>query len=152
MASMARLAASQSEPAAESEQVQWWAKGSMDSTSAPSPRYWLALQASAKVRLACQRCLMALDLDLKVDTRLQFVAGEAQAAALDARSEHDVLDLTAPLDMLELVEDELLLQLPAVAMHPQPCRSLAKSDPADQASVNGRPPSPFEALKSWRKG
>ena len=48
---------------------------------------------------------------------LRFVDGEAQAEALDADSEDDVLALAPALDLRTLVEDELLLAWPIVPRH-----------------------------------
>ena len=82
-----------------------------------APELWLHLGAQADVVRACQRCLQPFALPLAVDRRFRFVAGEDQAAALDADSDDDVLALEPRIDLRELVEDELLLALPLVPRH-----------------------------------
>ena len=80
-----------------------------------------------------------------VDRALRFVDGEAQAEALDADSEDDVLALVPALDLRALVEDELLLAWPIVPRH-EHCAAPAYRAGDDEApSAN-----PFSALASLK--
>jgi uncharacterized protein len=88
---------------------------------------------------------------LAIDQRLRFVRGEAQAEALDAEIEEDVLALSKSLDLRELVEDELLLALPIVPRHgvcPQPL-PLLQGDAAPPDEVPERE-NPFAALQGLK--
>jgi uncharacterized protein len=71
---------------------------------------------SADLVLECQRCLEAVILPVKVDVSLAFVDGIEQAGQLP-----EVLDPCLVEDgrvlFRDLIEDELLLTLPQVAMH-----------------------------------
>jgi uncharacterized protein len=90
---------------------------------------------------------------VEVDTWLRFVSDEAQAAALDAELEEDVLALEREQDALELVEDELLLALPLVPRHeecPQPL-PLPAEDLDDEADAAPAKPNPFAALAQLKK-
>jgi uncharacterized protein len=107
----------------------------------------LRLHAGTVLNLVCQRCLQPMAVPLELDSKLRFVADEAQAEALDEHSEEDVLALTAALDLHELVEDELILALPLVPRHDHCPNALATAaEPvAEQAH-------PFAALAAWRGG
>jgi uncharacterized protein len=104
----------------------------------------------ARLNLTCQRCLGAVPAPLAVVSRFRFVAGETQAAALDAEAEEDVLASTRSLDLRTLAEDELLLALPIVPRHdvcptPLPRPSAGPDDEAAAA------PNPFAALAGLKK-
>jgi uncharacterized protein len=129
--------------------VQWQAIGESIAVAGSEAELWLALKADTSVWLTCQRCLQPMDVALSLARRLRFVRGEAQAEALDAEIEDDVLALSRQLDLRELVEDELLLALPIVPRHercPSPLPMAVRVDePADDPAA-GRP-NPFEALR-----
>lgn len=142
--SLARLAASQTLPQDEAPPpVQWACVGERRPVQGAEPEVWLRLQARADVWLQCQRCLQPLRQALEIDRRIRFVRGEAQAEALDAESEDDVLALTRWLDLRELVEDELLLALPLVPRH-DACTPPAKADDGSDTPAEN----PFAALAS----
>ena len=110
---------------------------------------WLHLRAETHLWLVCQRCLQPVAVDVHGRRSFQFVAGEADAARLDADSEDDVLALTRSLDLLALAEDELLLNLPLVPRHevcPQPLPLAAGPALPDDA------PHPFAALAALKRG
>lgn len=70
----------------------------------------------AVVAPRCQRCLSPFELALTAEFRLGIVATEQQAEGLNARYEPLIVD--ADLLLVDLVEDELLLVLPAFPRHP----------------------------------
>ena len=115
----------------------WRAAGEQTPPRGLAPRVWLHLTASTQVAMVCQRCLGSVTVPLDVDRRFGFVAGEAEAAALDADSDDDVLALERWLDVQALVEDELLLALPLVPRH---------ADCAPPAAIAGAAPPPDEAV------
>jgi uncharacterized protein len=111
----------------------------------------LRIDVSTQVRLECQRCLQPMLQPLRVDRRFFFVPGEDAAAALDAETDDDVLELTPALDLHALVEDELLLALPIVPRHeacPEPMSlSFGEEDAASAAEDH-----PFAALAALKTG
>jgi uncharacterized protein len=145
-----RLDRSQRLPqAAPATAVQGSARGEIRRVSGEEPQTWLHLQARTTVWLACQRCLAPLRLDLAVEQPIRVVRGEAQAEALDADSDHDVLALAPVIDLRQLIEDELLLALPIVPRHdacPAPAR------PAPEDSAGDETPHPFAALARLKAG
>ena len=130
--------------------VHWLARGEQRGVPTGQRQAWLHLHADVVVAMQCQRCLLPVEVALKARRSFLFVHGEASAAELDADSEHDVLALTRDLDLKQLVEDELLLNLPLVPRHatcPTPIEvKAAQIDPPDDA------PHPFAGLAAWRKG
>jgi len=123
-ATLARLADLQVPPQDQGQaEVHWRACGERRLKAGSEAELWLTLSVQAPVWLTCQRCLQPMALDLAIERPLRFVHGEAQAEALDAESDDDVLALPRWLDLRELAEDELLLGLPLVPRHeacPQP--------------------------------
>ncbi len=79
------------------------------------------------------------------------MASEAEAERLDAESDDDHLVLVPRLDLLALVEDELILELPLVPRHEGICPEPLPQPAADEAPVDERP-NPFAALAALRKG
>lgn len=100
-------------------EVTWTVVGEQHPVAGSVPETWLVLEAQARVRLECQRCLQPMEQPLVVHRRFRFVADEAEAERLDEESEDDVLALPprGRLDLLPLVEDELILALPIVPRH-----------------------------------
>lgn len=100
-------------------EVAWTAAGEQRPVTGGAPETWLVLEAQARVRLECQRCLQPMEQALVVQRRFRFVPDEAEAERLDEESEDDVLALPprGRLDLLPLVEDELILALPIVPRH-----------------------------------
>jgi uncharacterized protein len=151
-ASLQRLAELQSPPQdTPLAAVDWQAQGRRVPTAVGEAELWLHLQAQAPVWLSCQRCLQPFTVPLAIDQRLRFVRGEAQAEALDAEIEEDVLALSKSLDLRELVEDELLLALPIVPRHgvcPQPLPLLqGDAAPPDEAPERENPFAALQGLK-----
>lgn len=108
--------------------VHWHARGEMLNPQHVHPQIWLHLQADATLPLVCQRCLLPVDVPVSVDRSFRFVADEATAAAEDEESEEDLLALSRSFDLLELVEDELLMELPVAPRHevcPEPVKMSA---------------------------
>jgi uncharacterized protein len=129
----------------EAAPVAWQARGERRSVRQGAAETWLHLHADTTVVLQCQRCLAPVRVPLEVNRDFLFVAGEDAAARLDAAIDDDVLALTRALDLRELIEDELLLALPLVALHEQcPVPLLAAQDaPVEE-------PHPFAALAALK--
>jgi len=134
--------------------VAWSVQGEARPVTGGEPELWLTLKASTTAWLACQRCLQPMAETLVIDRRIRFVRGEAEAEALDAESEDDVLALARSLDLRELVEDELLLALPLVPRHercPQPLPMAAAAiEPAAAAEPAAHPFAVLKHLKTDR--
>jgi uncharacterized protein len=147
LAELPRLCDPIDDPAAP---VSWRARAWRPERPGPNALVQLHLEAHVDVARICQRCLEPMQIALRIDRRLRFVRGEAQAARLDAESDEDVLALEPTLDMVALIEDELLLELPLVPRHER-CVDLAglgSLSPSDDGDTAPRPFQVLEALKA----
>ncbi len=134
--------------------VQWRVLGSVRQAQGGAEELWLQLQASAHVRLQCQRCLGPCEQVLDVDRPIRFVATEEEAERLDEELEEDVLAYTHKVSAKELVEDELIMAMPLVAMHTlcPPGEGLAPmAQPDHTIDLPQERENPFAALAGWRK-
>lgn len=149
--SLERLAASGApeSPAQGWPALCWSLHGETRQPKGGKAQTWLHVVASARVWLTCQRCLQPVQEQVEVDRWIRFADTEAEAEALDAESEDDVLALPRHLDARELIEDELLLALPLVPHHevcPEPL-PLPQDEPLE---VDERP-NPFAALAALKR-
>lgn len=131
--------------------VAWSARGEIrPGPAGAAPQAWLQLQAQARVPLACQRCLSAVETELLVDRWFRFVADEAAAEAEDDDCEEDLLALEPRPDLQDVIEDELILSLPLVPMHercPQPPAELQAGASGAAEPAEPERPHPFAALQ-----
>ncbi len=112
---------------------------------------WLGLRLSAQVARTCQRCLQPVVLPMESERLFRFVADEATAAEQDEDSAEDVLVWSRHFNLHELMEDELLLELPFVPMH-EACAEQAASTPeADSAVPSSDTHKPFADLAALIK-
>lgn len=72
---------------------------------------------SAQLKLICQRCMQEMTYAANSKVSLAIVNSEALAEKLPDNYEPLLLLSGAEVSLSELVEDELILTLPAVAMH-----------------------------------
>lgn len=103
------------------------------------------IQIEAAVTLTCQRCLEPYEQPLRSVAKLAFVADEADAGRVPEGYEA-VVAPGARIDLVELVEDELLLSLPVVALHGEgtQCAGAAR-----QAEDDGREERPAETHRPF---
>ncbi|HEY7883435.1 MAG TPA: YceD family protein [Cellvibrionaceae bacterium] len=110
--------------------------------------------ADANIMLVCQRCLEPVEVNLRSDIALAIVWSEDQATGLPKYLDPWILDEGAA-DLYEMIEEELLLALPAVAYHAEPCvpEALFQSgEPAaEKTSVERNPFQVLEQLKGSPK-
>lgn len=135
--------------------VRWQARGEMrPGASGGTPAIWLHLVANAVVPLTCQRCLGPVQTPLSVDRWFRFVADEAAAAAEDDDCEEDLLALEPRPRLYEVLEDELLMELPLVPLHDVcPVQVVMHtSDPmVGEAAGEHERKNPFAGLASLKK-
>jgi uncharacterized metal-binding protein YceD (DUF177 family) len=107
-------------------------------------------KAAPALAVGCSMVLKPAEQTLELDRWFRFVESEEVAQAEDDDSLEDLLVFEPQFDLLDLLEDELLLDLPLVPMHetcPQP-PVLGRSDPAE---VVADKPHPFAALAQLKK-
>jgi uncharacterized protein len=149
LAQFERLEGMQQDDAAPTE-VRFQVQGAMRPNSAGVAEPWLHLAAQTRLNLVCQRCLGPVEEAISFERDFRFVGSEEQAEREDENSEEDVLALSADFDLLELVEDELLMALPASPKHAV-CPQAVKLQVADADYVEAdEKPNPFAALAALK--
>lgn len=77
----------------------------------------MSMNFDAEVHLQCQRCLEEVSVPLKAEYTYAVVPEGAPVASV--ADGHDILEVgEAPLNLRVLLEDELLMALPIVPVHP----------------------------------
>lgn len=107
---------------------------------------------SVPVSLICQRCMTAMDFELKADTLLALVKSERKVEGLADQYEPWVLDSNDPVLTSTLIEDELILSLPLVPKHETQCLPDDAWRSGDETDIteNDKPESPFAILSSLK--
>jgi uncharacterized protein len=100
---------------------------------------------SAQLVLECQRCLQPLTKQIQSEFHLGLVTSEEEAAALP--EEFEPFEIVAgEQSLIDVLEDELLLSLPIVALHDKDCTSdLYNKD--ERETAQGDTYKPFAGLK-----
>ncbi|MGH8282655.1 MAG: YceD family protein [Gammaproteobacteria bacterium] len=111
-------------------------------------------QARAALDLICQRCFGNMKFPVTVDFNLMWVRSEDDTARLPEAYE-PLVSATGNVKLIELVEDELLLALPMVALH-APSTNCSRNVPRaaprhKQKSTGAAPARPFAALKALKR-
>ena len=134
--------------------VHWQAQGEMRlAATGGAPAVWLHLEADTHVPQTCQRCLGVVDIHLTVDRWFRFVADEAAANAEDDDYEEDLLALEPRPSLHDVLEDELLMELPLVPMH-ETCPvqiAMQSADPEVEVGATEVRKNPFAALARLKK-
>lgn len=132
--------------------VQWNIRGEVRPDAAGKPACWLHLQLRAQLPMTCQRCLGQVLMPVALDNSYRFVADETLAELEDEQCDEDLLVLSKQFDLRELLEDELLLELPLMPKH-EVCPTevkLASTDEDFKAALTQKP-NAFAALGSLKK-
>lgn len=133
--------------------LSWSASGELRNPRHLHPEIWLRLRARTVLPLTCQRCLGPVEVAVQVERPFRFVEDESIAMAQDDQSEEDLLALSRSFDLIELVEDELLMDMPVAPRHevcPVPVK-LAVADEHFDAAAPVRE-NPFALLQRLKPG
>ena len=115
------------------------AEGKMGSRN--RSQLWLELDAT--VSLCCQRCLEPVEHSLAVRSLLEFVDDEDDLTQEEIEDDSkDFLLTQKELDVTELIEDEIILALPAA-----PCHDSCAMPDAGQGTAKVSPFSVLNGLK-----
>ncbi len=110
-------------------------------------------ELAAGVSVQCQRCLDVFVLPIESRYELVFVDSEAAARALPDDFDPVITDDKGHIHVVDLLEDELILQVPLVTRHPDgQCVAAQRSfgDIAPQEAEPGKDKKqrPFDVLKN----
>jgi uncharacterized protein len=108
--------------------------------------------ATADLSLMCQRCLEKVNVPVQSDISLAVVWDEEGAEALPEYLDPWIVG-EGSADLYEMIEEEMLLSLPAVAYHEEPCvdRKLFSSGQPVEVKKEKNPFQVLEQLKSSPK-
>jgi uncharacterized protein len=139
--------------APDGHEVRWTAVGEWRSATGSAGYPWLHLSGDAVLPMTCQRCLQPVEMPVGFDTDFRFVADERTAEAEDDESEEDLLVIRRDFPLRELIEDELLLAMPPVALHEVcPVTLPAVAEGSDFTAAQEEKAHPFAVLAGLNKG
>ena len=101
-------------------------------------------QVDTEVVLICQRCLEAMTVPIHVEMDLGIVGSDDEANRLPER--YDPLVAGEQFLVAGLIEDEILLALPAVARHDDAVCAAVKGLPGDDEKAPESSANPFAVL------
>lgn len=112
---------------------------------------------STQVTLICQRCMEPVTVPLEAEIAVGFAVSDERALAMPDSYEACVLTEESSL-LAELVEDELILAMPLVAVHPeQSCQPWFEKQQEELSAAEGAPQevaekkNPFAVLASLKR-
>lgn len=111
---------------------------------------YLALHAQASLPLVCQRTLESFVMPVVVDTRLGLIENENDEAALPGDYEALLLD-HGHIHPADVIEDELLLALPLIAVKPGSSLPPALDAELAPPTSSARTDNPFAVLGELKK-
>lgn len=134
--------------------LNWSAQGELKSGEAGSgDQIWLHVQADVTLPLTCQRCLSPVDSVVSVNRSFRFVASEDDAEQQDDDCEEDVLALNPEFKLSELIEDEILMELPLVPRHDEcPTEVVMAAEDANFEVASAEKRNPFAVLAKLQDG
>ncbi len=104
---------------------------------------------TAILQLQCQRCMQAMGLPVSVDVHLGIVRTQKQAQSLPDNYD-PLLVSDEPMTAVDIVEDELILALPLVALHEmKDCPAAGAQDEQDEVAAQRE--NPFAVLAELKK-
>ena len=112
---------------------------------------WLSGRIEAAIETTCERCLESMQLTLSTEVRMQIVSGD-QGPDVDEQA--DLLRVDGPVSLDELVENELILAMPMIPMHPiDQCSAagLLGRLASEEAGGAEAEPSPFAKLAELKR-
>ncbi|MEK9712190.1 MAG: YceD family protein [Thalassolituus sp.] len=111
----------------------------------------LSGNCSAEVVLECQRCLEDVSFAIDSDFELALVFNDEQAKKLPRRLEPAELDEDGRLNLWEIIEDEILLNLPDFPMHPEGQCKAHQTEPQENTAEEEKRPNPFDVLAKLKQ-
>lgn len=118
--------------------VEWTLRGFQRERTGLRPQAMVALRVRAELRLICQRCLQEMTQVIEDAVDFRLVIDEPPMTLEELEAEDEALPAEDPVDVLELIEDQLILALPLVPMHAVcPQSQAAEQSPAQSESAPG---------------
>lgn len=106
----------------------------------------LDVSIDGRCQLRCQRCLQGLDYAIQHQARLLLCDQASLDVLDDEEEEFDGILADAHLDVLALLEDEILLNLPIAPMHDPGACQVAEEKNGSKGELN-----PFAVLEKLKR-
>lgn len=114
-------------------------------------RPFLSGKVHASLQVTCQRCLQAMTLAVDSEFALSPVRSEEEAEELPEAYEPVMLGEDDSINLWALVEDELMLSLPVVALHePEDCTADVSVYEGSAEPEKAKKPHPFAVLEQLK--
>ncbi len=112
-------------------------------------RKTLSGSAQAKLQVICQRCLEPLALELESQLAVAVVWDEEQATNLPKSLDPWILE-EGVADLYEIIEEEILLNLPMVSYHEEACVDQSAFTSGEESTIPEEKPNPFKVLEQLK--
>ncbi|MBI2379888.1 MAG: DUF177 domain-containing protein [Gammaproteobacteria bacterium] len=117
----------------------------------PEGRQFLQGHVQAELSVTCQRCLQPMSIAVDTEFSLSPVYSEEEAEALPEAYDPIMLADEDSIELKALVEDELMLSLPVVAVHePEDCVADTAHYQGMAVPATGVKAHPFAALEKLK--
>ncbi len=133
--------------------VHWSLQGMLRERPGAGVEALVRLCVRAQLPMTCQRCLQASPQQIDDEVVLRLVDDEPELDPEELESDEEAFCARHPVDVAELIEDQLILALPLVPMHavcPQPLPTPAGTGTGTEPATDARAASPFAALAALR--
>lgn len=109
---------------------------------------YLVCTIQGELTLKCQRCLGALALKLEIASTLELVKDADEFLPVEGEEDSvDAIPMNVAMDVLALMEEEVLLNLPIAPLHPlASCRAASYRQQLGLGEAH-----PFDVLKKLKK-
>lgn len=117
------------------------------------PLRYVIGKVTAELGLTCQRCMQPMKYPLHIEFKLGLITNEQQAEKLPADFEPLLVD-DENMSLPAVLEDEILLAMPLVAMHDYDCSDYLQTQKDQQqqdAEKQQEKENPFSVLKDLLK-
>ncbi|MDE2122033.1 MAG: DUF177 domain-containing protein [Betaproteobacteria bacterium] len=129
--------------------VHWELRGMLRNGASGQAQLLVRLHVRGELPMLCQRCLQTSWHRLDDAVTLRLVDQEPELDGEELESDEEAFCALHPVDVAELVEDQLILALPLVPMHENcPQQLPARAGPRE---LEPAPASPFAVLAGLRK-
>lgn len=115
--------------------------------------YFAVGSLKASVEMVCQRCMTAMPVEVAAEIKLGFCGSDEMAQRIPERYEPCLVE-EEPVALTDLIEDELILALPLVALHPeQSCQPWLEENQVEAAEqeVTEERKNPFAVLEGLKQ-
>ncbi len=138
---------------AEGEPVAWSLRGWERERPGAAAQPMVTLELRAGLPLLCQRCLQPVVVTIAEGADFRLVRDEPELTQDELDAADEVLPAGQPVDVQELIEDQLLLALPIVPMHDICPEALPAGSREERAAAPkiGERQSPFANLRDLMK-